>query len=171
MKKITLLLIILTLISAGIFSGCTQPQPSPSNSDTPTVTDSDNDGYADNVDDFPTDSNLHERIDIISGSSTTYKPDHGSGGAIDINSDCKFVVVNWEVTNPTDLTEYEKQEIYFSIRHPPDNRHIYYHLDDVKNEHLRFTIDTSNWGRWEYSFGSGFINRSITIYAEFYVLK
>ena len=170
MKKITTLILIAVLISVGFFSGCTESQPSP-NRNLPTTIDSDGDGYPDDVDDFPSDSNLHKRIDILS-STWTYEPRKGGGAAFNVDSDSKFVIVNWEVTYPNDLTEYEKREITFTLRQSPNlHQDVYYHYDNVNNRNLRFTISSSNWGKWEYGFGSGFVNRSITIRHEIYILK
>lgn len=143
-----------------------------SDSDTPpSVKDSDNDGYADTVDDFPTDPNLHENISIISRSDTV-EQNQGIGAFFDVDSDCKFVVITWEVTNPQNLTADEQHDIVLELMHPPDiNTSIDYPYDIANNRNLRFTIDSSNWGKWYYGFGNMGVISNVTIYREIYILQ
>jgi hypothetical protein len=142
-----------------------------SDSDTPpSVKDSDFDGYPDSVDDFPTDPNLHENVSIIS-SSDTFEQSQGLGAFFDIESDCKFVVIHWEVTNPQNLTTDEQHAIVLELMYPPNNISIDYPYDIANNTNLRFTINSSNWGKWDYGFGNMGVISNVTIYREIYILK
>jgi hypothetical protein len=149
-------------------NGCTQKDKT--SNTTSNGLDSDNDGYPDNEDDYPTDSNLHEKITIISDSDTI-KQNQGIGAFFDVDGDCKFVVVNWEVTNPGDVTVDEQHDIVFELMHPPDNISIDYPYDIANNRNLRFTIDSSNWGKWNYGFLNMGVISNVTIFREIYVLK
>lgn len=166
MKKIIILLIVTLIINVCWLNGCTQNENSNTTSN---GADSDNDGYPDNQDDFPTDSNLHEKISIFSGSET-FKQNQGTGAFFNVDSDCKFVVVNWEVTNPQELTVNEQQDIVFELMHPP-NISIEYPYDIANNRNQRFTIDSSNWGNWSYGFLNAGVISNITIFREIYVVK
>jgi len=141
-----------------------------SDSDTPpSVKDSDFDGYADNVDDFPTDPNLHDNISIISGSET-FEQNEGKGAFFDVDGDCKLVVVNWEVTNPGNLTVDEQHNIVFELLYPPTIS-INYPYNIANNRNLRFNINSSNWGKWSYGFLNAGVISNVTIFREIYLLK
>ena len=74
MKKISILIIALMVISVGLLSGCTQQTTKNENGNGNSnyqPVDTDGDGYSDEEDDFPTDSNLHAKI-LLSKGSVTY---------------------------------------------------------------------------------------------------
>jgi hypothetical protein len=166
-KQIVIIGIIVLLVSVGLFVYTQQDHNSNTNTN---GIDSDNDGYADNIDDFPTDPNLHEKISIIS-SSDTFEQNQGLGAFFDINGDCKFVVINWEVTNPRDLTADKQHDIVFELTYPPNNTSIDYPYNLANNRNLRFTIDSSNRGKWVYGFGNMGVISNVTIYREIFLLK
>jgi len=166
-KQIVIIGIIVLLVSVGL-CGCTQQEHN--SNTTSNGTDSDNDGYADNVDDFPTDINLHENISIIS-SSDIFEQNQGLGAFFDIDRDCKFVVINWEVINPRNLTADEQHDIVVELTYPPNNTSIDFPYDIANNRNLRFTIDSSNWGKWIYGFLNMNVTSGVTIFREIYILK
>jgi len=164
MEKTVILLITLIIIGSGLLSGCNE------NKNLGAI-DTDGDGYYDNEDDFPSDSNLHEKIFIISNSAT-YEQHSGGGGDFDMNGGCKFVVVKWEVTNPKNPTDDEQKNILFHIQfiNNTDNR-TNYSYDNIENRNLSFNIDSSHIGKCEYGFTNINVSSDVTIYREIYMLK
>jgi len=164
MGKTVILLLTLIIIIFGFLSGCNENK-------NPEFIDTDGDGYYDNEDDFPSDSNLHEKIFIISNSAT-YQQQSGGGGDFDVDGDCKFFVVNWEVTNPTNLTDDEQKNILFHIQFTHnENFRTNYSYDNKENRNLSFNIDFSNIGKCEYGFTNINVSRDVTIYREIYMIK
>ena len=168
MNKIIKLLIMVLILNACLLNGCIQ-QDKNYNIDS-TGADSDNDGYSDDEDDYPTDSNLHEKNIIISGSET-FEKNQGIGGFLDIDSNCKFVVVNWTVLSPQDLSVDEQQDIVFELTYPPNDMSKDYPYDIVNNRNLRFTVTSSNWGKWSYGFVNGGVISNVTIFREISILS
>jgi hypothetical protein len=130
--------------------------------------DSDHDGYGDNSDDFPTDANLHEIL-VILKTTDPIPPSTEIGASFAVDNESKYVYVNWNV--PHSLNPDERNKIYFSIKHPPENTASLYYYQYMSNENLHFTINSSNWGTWNYMFGVSSVNRSITIDREIYIFK
>jgi len=129
--------------------------------------DTDNDSYGDNSDDFPTDSNLHKRIDK-DANKTTFSPHNGLNKGLIVDSDSKYVCVEWNIFPP--LSEEEWSEISLNIHKPPENDFQYYYYS-LSNRTLRFIIDSSNWGEWNYGFSVNSLDKNITIDYEIYILK
>lgn len=138
--------------------------------------DTDKDGYGDNRDDFPTDSNLHERIDLLTETDATaqlkeIQPNNSMHYSFDVESDCKYVVVNWWVTSPKNLTIAESQQISFTISYPPDYENLINRQDEENAHRLRFNVNSSNWGIWRFVFDVSLVDRNISIGGEIYKLK
>jgi hypothetical protein len=148
------------IISICLLNGCTQQDINSNN--TSNGQDLDNDGN-------PDDSDLYEKFTIISGSEI-FEQNEGIGAFFEVDDNCKFVIVNWEVTNPLDLTVDEQQDIILRLSYPPDIS-IDYPYDIANNRNLRFTIDSSNWGKWSYGFLNAGVISNVTIFREIYVLK
>ncbi len=161
MKNIPILLFTAMIIITCLMSGCTQQNPN-SNTNNNT-TDSDTDGTQDHQD-------QPGKLVIISGNETL-KQNEGIGRSFEVNDDYKYIVVNWEVINPQNLTPDEQHDIVFELTYPPSNISEDYAYDLVNNRNLNFTISSSNSGNWSY----GFLNMgqisNITIYREIYLLK
>ena len=127
--------------------------------------------WLNDLDDYPNDSNLHEKITIISD-SVIVEQNGGLGGIFYIDSDCKFIVVNWEVTSPLYLTPDEQHNITLELIYPPNlNLSYYYNYDILDNRNLYFTIDISNYGNWNYGFLNIGLQSNVTIYREILILK
>jgi hypothetical protein len=192
MKKTAISLIILIMILISFLSGCEEeikdtdgdhyPDDIDAFPNDPTEwKDTDGDGYGDNSDDFPTDSNLHEityfNVNEPIASNMTLEPKKGRGwfSNPNITSDAKYIVINWEVTSPLELTQEQKENIYVHVSRPPTKAEINYYYSNFSNRQLNLTIYTENWGNWNI----GFTNRNgldndgitITIYYECYVIK
>lgn len=138
--------------------------------------DTDRDGYGDNSDDFPTDSNLHERIDLLppteiviseDGTPTNKNWDY----SFDVESDIKYVVVNWQITEPRNITFEEKQQFVLEIYYPYDDTPLLYFYNDSNSRKLRLDVEPSNWGIWRFLFSTGSLERNVTMMREIYKIK
>ncbi|MCJ7571146.1 MAG: hypothetical protein MUO82_04650 [Candidatus Thermoplasmatota archaeon] len=71
-----------------------------------------------------------------------------------IESDWKVIVVNWSVLNLSVLSKIEQHNITFEITIPPDEDSYTtrYYYDEVADRNLRFPIEYSNLGNWNFSF-------------------
>lgn len=144
MKKKIILSIILILLFVCLFNGCTEQ----------------------NIDS----TQQSNKVTIIS-SSDTFKQNQGMGGFFDVDSDCKSVVINWEVANPKNLTINEQSEIILEIIYTYNNTPAVYTYDIVNNRNLLFDINSSNWGKWSYEFVNAGTSPNVTIFREIYLLK
>lgn len=137
--------------------------------------DSDDDGYGDNSDYLPTDAKIHERINVsvnttILGSEEGQQPSFSKHFTVESND--KYVVVEWTILNPADVSYNEWQHIYCEMSYPPNEGNIYRYTYSIENQTLRFPVNLTNWGNWMYGFSFGsLVNRSYTIDYEIYILK
>jgi hypothetical protein len=134
--------------------------------------DTDRDTYGDNSDDFPTDSNLHEKIVILDADDTYVtnpaKGHNGNGSGFAVDSDSKYVIVDWYVKHA--LYPEEFQEISFSVNNPNGWRHYTY---SSENSTLNLPITASNWGQWTFQFqiNPQKVLQNITLHREIYIVK
>lgn len=134
--------------------------------------DTDRDTYGDNIDDFPTDSNLHEKIVILDAFDTYVtnpaKGITGNGSSLIVDSDSKYIIVNWHVIHT--LYPEEFQHIYFNAITPSGD--IFYTYSQ-SNSTLYLPINSSNWGTWYYSFqiNPQKVLQNITMSREIYIVK
>jgi len=110
----------------------------------------------------------------------TIEPSQGSGfvSKPDISSDWKYVIVNWEITNPLGITIDQQVEIELEIRNPSTSPREIYYYSDYSSRNLRFTINDNNWGEWEFSFSNtlseeenGHDEITVKIHYEIYKIK
>jgi hypothetical protein len=155
LKKKTEILLAIIIISASFLNGCNQ-QNTDKNSTSSDV-DLNNDNYHDG------------KMTIISD-NITLKQNQGLGAMFTVDYNCKFVVINWEVTNPQNITEDEQQNIILELMYPP-NISVDYSYDIVQNRNLNFTVNSSSLGNWSYGFLNSGVISNITITREIYLLK
>ena len=132
--------------------------------------DTDTDGYGDNGDDFPSDPDVHEKIVLLDAYDTyALDPEQGhtgNGSSFVVDRESKYVVVNWDVMHSLSPDEYK--DIYFDVTNPSGHTSYTY---GPSNCTLHLTVDSSNWGQWEYRFHVGLVAQNITIDREIYIAK
>jgi len=141
MEKIGIVLIAIMVVSIGLLSGCTEDNTYEENTE---IIDTDGDGYPDNEDDFPNDSNLHKKtmwseFENRAFEHNTFYPSSGH-----VSTDTKYVEWTWNLVNPP---SYDAK-IEFRIDRNPGNKLI--KLYDVIShaDSDRIAIDYSNTGTW-----------------------
>lgn len=137
--KLSIPIGIVLLIST-IFAGCVSHQEQSEQ-----INDSDGDGYNDNVDDFPTDPNLHLKEE--------YKGSYQICGGIGkpplfyqtIESDWKYVDLKWSIT-PDNASI---REALILIVDMPNSYKIYEGNEVTEFMNKRFVVTYENCGDWE----------------------
>ena len=160
--------IVVLLICVGL-SGCTEE-----------VQDTDGDGYPDDADDFPTDSNLHEKNKtLLEGVTSPFNltiegNSYGESVHDFIDSDWKYVTITWQVFNPANLSLEEQKNISLNIRHRPNGTYFtesYYYYSNVSDRDISIPINSTITEEWVWSFLNLGVQRDFTIYAEIYKIR
>lgn len=178
MKRMAILLYALMVVSVVLLSGCSQQQ----STQTINAIDSDSDGYTDDVDDFPLDSNLHEKAPFNEAYPLEWdmilQPGHvqGSLSEPDITSDWKYIICNWHVTDPV-LTEDQAEKVMLTVTNPTTKPIIKYYSNDFYNHELKFTINKDNLGEWRFNVDNSMnefpdtIQVTVTVHIELYKVR
>lgn len=110
--------------------------------------DSDNDGYADNIDDFPTDPNLHKKTIWyeFKNERVAYTDDIPEIHSIrKITSDIKYVEWNWVLEEPSPYSA----KINFHVDRESEHSYTKLYEIDARADSNRIIPDYSNIGSWD----------------------
>lgn len=136
--------------------------------------DTDHDGYTDDVDDYPTDSNFHKNVSIWDPGVLNLEEGQGADKNYNVKSDLKVIVVNWSVLYPLNLSKLEQHNITFEILPPGvDSNATRYYYDETGDRNLRLSVNDSNWGNWSFSFYNPLDSNveNLTVYKEIYGME
>jgi len=149
-KQIIMLGIVVLIICVGL-SGCEEET-----TEIEEPIDTDGDGYNDDVDDFPTDSNLHKLIVIrdLWGDAPLPPVDEGEwGGEVNfyVESDCKFVeikpVFEYYNTSAKQWRQFENATGVTVRYQNPEGAFAFEHIDYVPSP-ARVEVNYLNYGNW-----------------------
>jgi hypothetical protein len=140
--------------------------------------DSDNDSVGDNSDDFPHDDKYYEKAEW---SNYAYTEDlhmelggnRGRDSSDYLSSDWTYVIINWTVIEPTDLTKEQEEYIFLEITNPEYPSRIEYPYSSTGDRHQKIYINASNWGEWRIGFQNknALYTEDITVTIEFDLYK
>ncbi len=136
-KQLLMICITIILLTVGL-SGCDEEIK---------IEDTDRDGYLDDIDDFPNDTNLHEKIiwyqfenkKLVFG--TTYPT---ADQYKEILSDVKYVEWTWNLINPN----FPEAKIEFNIARMIDNYRFVIYSYTGRADSNRFTVNNADIGMW-----------------------
>jgi hypothetical protein len=163
MKRVGELFISLSLCVILVSAGCITKQ----------AVDTDHDGYNDNVDAFPTDPNFHEKVLIWSPYTLNLQKGQGADKNFNVESGVKVIVANWSVIYPSNLSMMDQHNITLEITMPPEGNTTQYYYDEVQDRNLRFPVNDSMLGNWDFSFYYSLDStaENATVYEEIYGMK
>jgi len=136
-KQLLIVGIIIILLTVGL-SGCNEETK---------IEDTDGDGYPDDIDDFPNDTNLHEKIiwhqfenkelahDTFYPSDAPYR---------EISSDVKYVEWTWNLVNPT----FPEAKIEFKMARMIDNYLFVMYGITGRADSNRINVNSADIGMW-----------------------
>lgn len=143
-KKVRIFGIIILLLMV-LLSGCNEEIK---------INDKDGDGYLDEIDDFPNDSNLHEKIiwyqfenkELIHNTSYPSK-----SSFLELSSDVKYVEWTWNLVNSSN----PKAKIDFKIGRIVKGYPFVMYMFTGRIDSNRIYVDSENtgiwWCNWDYT--------------------
>ena len=169
MKKQLIVIGTAVLLLVVGLSGCTQNNESK---------DFDGDGHPDSNDDFPYDDRYYIKAkwgnwEYTEDLHMELEGNQGHGTGDYLSSDWRYVVINWSVIEPTNLTKEQEEYIFLTISTPEYPSEIEYSYDSTGNRTQKIFINANNWGNWRIGFRNknALYTEDITVTIEFDLYK